>query len=534
MSDLNSLLSCATKGRISLCGIDDIDTQNTVLTLLASYNIQHIPWSNRLAALIVGDTYIHKWKYKKALEMNIPIFKVAHILTSHTEPMELWVEKYRPKNTHDIIGNSDALETLRTWLSDWKPGQGAFLTGPPGVGKTSSVHIVANACGYDIIEYNASDARSATTIRTMFETAERSQYVGKRRLFLMDEVDGMSSGDRGGVGELTRIIRKAPFPIVCIANERTSPRMRPFNTCCIDIRFQRPFKSIIAKTLLATVCKKENIQLKQSDLEMMCEQNGNDIRQIINHLQFQTSTAGNCKDALQRLDAFSATGKLFGSKQLSIDDRMNLVFVDFNMVPLMVSEAYVAASGKSSQPMENCAKAADCMSDWDLIDTKIHKGMNWGLLPAATTSIVRVAANACGPAPFQIFPQILGKMSKRNKIRNQIRDLRQRTNRGTTEGVLDVMELMRAKLFQECKTPGEVLYALTEQNMTRDDMLELLVETAFDDCGGSQLVKIDSKLKSAITREWNKKIGTSSTKIPTSIVAECNQDDDDDDDLYEL
>lgn len=50
----------------------------------------------------------------------------------------------------------------------WKKGadpssfKAVLISGPPGIGKTSSASLVANACGYDVVELNASDTRSKT------------------------------------------------------------------------------------------------------------------------------------------------------------------------------------------------------------------------------------------------------------------------------------------------------------------------------------------------------------------------------------
>lgn len=52
-----------------------------------------------------------------------------------------------------------------------KPGKDAtgtfraiLISGSPGIGKTTAAHLVAKACGYDPLEYNASDARSKKLI----------------------------------------------------------------------------------------------------------------------------------------------------------------------------------------------------------------------------------------------------------------------------------------------------------------------------------------------------------------------------------
>ena len=45
----------------------------------------------------------------------------------------------------------------------------------------------------------------------------------EKKVVLMDEVDGMSNGDRGGIQELIRVIKTTKTPIICICNDRDSP-----------------------------------------------------------------------------------------------------------------------------------------------------------------------------------------------------------------------------------------------------------------------------------------------------------------------
>lgn len=108
---------------------------------------------------------------------------------------QLWTVRYAPTSLKDICGNKGQVEKLRTWLHDWyavpvshfspdqgityyirsgslksgfkKPGKdgmnvfrAVLVSGPPGIGKTTSAHLCAKLEGYTPIELNASDARS--------------------------------------------------------------------------------------------------------------------------------------------------------------------------------------------------------------------------------------------------------------------------------------------------------------------------------------------------------------------------------------
>jgi replication factor C subunit 1 len=153
----------------------------------------------------------------------------------------LWTEKYKPKTTKDLVGNFQLVQKVNSWLKVWSSAQGppekraVLMAGPPGYGKTSMAHVMLNTVGYEVMEFNASDVRSKSAVakiedvtnsRSMNEFFSAGGKQVKKVAVIMDEVDGMSSGDRGGMQELIRIIAASKVPLICCCNDESHDKVR--------------------------------------------------------------------------------------------------------------------------------------------------------------------------------------------------------------------------------------------------------------------------------------------------------------------
>jgi len=104
---------------------------------------------------------------------------------------------------------------------------------------------------YEVLELNASDVRSKGKLQDVLMGAAMCGAIGmdakanKKRVIIMDEVDGMGGNeDRGGVQELLSVIKKAKVPFICICNDRQHQKIRSLAAHCFDLRLRRPTKQV--------------------------------------------------------------------------------------------------------------------------------------------------------------------------------------------------------------------------------------------------------------------------------------------------
>jgi DNA polymerase III delta prime subunit len=136
--------------------------------------------------------------------------------------------------------------------------KGIYVYGSPGCGKTEFVVNVLKDRGYDVIKYDAGDVRNKSLIETITSNNVSNRNVldmmrgkVKKIAFVMDEIDGMNNGDKGGINSLIKLIRQKKTkrqkleqftmnPIICIGNYYVDKKIKELMKVCHTFELKPP------------------------------------------------------------------------------------------------------------------------------------------------------------------------------------------------------------------------------------------------------------------------------------------------------
>src|SRR3989344_5758057 len=133
-----------------------------------------------------------------------------------------WVEKYRPEKYSEIRGQEVTIQKVKSFIEDFKARdkKSLILYGPPGTGKTTIAHVSAKETGSEIFELNASDLRNKASLAEILKPAiEQRPLFKQNKIILVDEVDGISKVDWGGLTELESLLELSQIPVIITAND---------------------------------------------------------------------------------------------------------------------------------------------------------------------------------------------------------------------------------------------------------------------------------------------------------------------------
>jgi len=168
-------------------------------------------------------------------------------------------------NVNKILNREEQEKDIKNILKEFEANKnnllfkkGIYIYGDPGSGKTKFVTDILKELNYDIIKYDAGDIRNTSVIEDITRHNMSDKNIMslfnknvKKIAIIMDEIDGMNNGDKGGINSLIKLIRPKKTkkqkleeitmnPIICIGNYRVDKKIKELMKVCNTIELKTP------------------------------------------------------------------------------------------------------------------------------------------------------------------------------------------------------------------------------------------------------------------------------------------------------
>ncbi|MFA5887773.1 MAG: AAA family ATPase [Candidatus Nanoarchaeia archaeon] len=256
-----------------------------------------------------------------------------------------------PKRADEFSGRGLELKQIKNFVENYKFGA-MLIHGQTGCGKTSFVHVLAKELGLEILELNASDIRNKETLLSVMKNAATNtrlmgfdsdmewSQMKKGKIILIDEVDALSSKDRGAVSAISEVIKESKWPIILTANDIMNDRVHDLKKKCRFMEMPSP-ECEDMYSILSNVCTLNKINYDEHSLRSLARQSCGDVRASMIDLFVSSFSGGLNKDSIlpERL------------RNRNVEDSLRLIF--------------------------NTTKAGISLSAFENTDMDLHDSMMW-------------------------------------------------------------------------------------------------------------------------------------------------------------
>src|SRR3989344_4897333 len=213
--------------------------------------------------------------------------------------MEIWTEKYRPKNFEDITGQESIVKRIRA-MAERKDLPHLLFTGPPGSGKTSLSLVIAKqlygiSWRENFLELNASNDRGIDIIRNTIKDFAKTKSIGNVpfKIIYLDESDSLTK-------EAQQALRRtmenySSVTIFILSCNYSSKIIDPIQSRCTIFRLKGIEKEDVLE-YIDKIAKKDNLKISKEAKERLYENSNGDLRRLLNILQSCASVSNDINE----------------------------------------------------------------------------------------------------------------------------------------------------------------------------------------------------------------------------------------------
>lgn len=319
----------------------------------------------------------------------------------------LWINKYKPNNVSEIIGNKQQINLFNKWILDLntKKNMSIIISGEYGIGKTLIVKLLLEQNGYNVKNISSNEIKDYRLYddfydyynfnKSIYSKLSFKNHISTKVALIFDEIENITlCSEKKYILEIYKDNNKyKSFPLIFITNNRHSKLLYDLKKNCAEIMFLKPSYDDLVK-LGNHICNFENIIVESFD--KIIEFSQYDIRRFINILQELSYHRINNKITDLIIDEFiikskeknidiglfEATYKILNN-YTNYDNILKLYETEKVLLPLMIHENYIKKVLFNTSSIEDSLniiiKISNSISRADNIETSIYIDQYWYL-----------------------------------------------------------------------------------------------------------------------------------------------------------
>ena len=326
-----------------------------------------------------------------------------------TQQYQVLARKYRPKNFHELIGQTHVSQALINAIDYNRLHHAYLFTGTRGVGKTTIARILAKClncdlgvtstpCGVcdncvaidqgrfiDLIEIDAASRTKVEDTRELLDNVPYAPSQGRYKVYLIDEVHMLSTHS---FNALLKTLEEPPEHVKFLL-ATTDPQKLPITIISRCLQFVlRPLAQTLLSEHLANILTQEQVNYTQPAL-----------------WQLASAAKGSVRDALSLTDQAIAFG------QGALDDvtvNAMLGLIDAADLVRMITDIYNHDKSAVAAHIEQMrAQMVDASSMFDGLAELLHQLALTQLLPEVALNVNEAQAETITTLAQYISPDVL-------------------------------------------------------------------------------------------------------------------------------
>lgn len=209
--------------------------------------------------------------------MQTNLFSNPTVKSEEVSPL---AHRFRPKKLKEFIGQADAIKKLKNLKN--RSYRGIILWGPPGTGKTTLAHILADELKLDLYPFNAVMGGIAELKKLIESLLETKKLTGNNGIIFIDEIHRFNKSQQDA---LLPYVEQGSFLLIGATTEYPKTSLNKALLSRSEVVELKKLSTPEIQEILSRALIDLNFTLDEKKISLIAEASSGDARRALSNLE---------------------------------------------------------------------------------------------------------------------------------------------------------------------------------------------------------------------------------------------------------